>query len=91
MPAHNADLLFVNKTSSSRSLSNSKADTEHLKEIQQHVQKSRNYRKEKAERREVKRARLLSLGWTPISAAVFLPTPPAAPATRGIHPLVVES
>ncbi|KIX95709.1 uncharacterized protein Z520_08416 [Fonsecaea multimorphosa CBS 102226] len=69
MPAHKAGLLFVNKTASSKSLSNSKGDVEDSRQIHKHVQKSRDYEKEKETRRKLKRARLFSLGWAPVSVA----------------------
>ncbi|KIW24401.1 uncharacterized protein PV07_10119 [Cladophialophora immunda] len=78
MPAHKAGLLFVNKTPSSKSLSNSKGDLESSRQIHKHVQKSRDYQQEKETRRKLKRARLLSLGWTPVSVAPRQ-TPASAP------------
>ena len=96
MPAHNnGGLLFVNKTSLSRSFSNSKADADDLKEIHKHVQKSRDYGKEKETRKKLKRARLLSSRGTPISVAprqtpavAALLTPPETPIVKPISPLV---
>lgn len=99
MPAHKAGLLFVNKTPSSRSLSNSKGDSESLKEIHQHVQKSRDYEKEKENKRKLKRARLLPVGWTPITvapkqappAATALPTTgPNKPPSKNPVPLAIR-
>ncbi|KIW95895.1 uncharacterized protein Z519_02960 [Cladophialophora bantiana CBS 173.52] len=83
MPANKAGLLFVNKTPLSKSLSNSKGDLECSREIHKHVQKSRDYEKEKENRRKVKRARLFSLGWTPVSVA---PRQTPAPAPLSVHP-----
>ncbi|KEF60274.1 uncharacterized protein A1O9_05124 [Exophiala aquamarina CBS 119918] len=60
-------LLFVNKTVSSKSLSNSKADSQNLREINQHVQKSRDLGKERQNRRLVKRSGTLPLGWTSLA------------------------
>jgi hypothetical protein len=68
MPTHKAGLLFINKTSNSRSLSNSKSDAV-LKEIHQHVQKSRDFEHEKEIRRQARKARLSSYGWAPIRVA----------------------
>lgn len=69
MPTNNTahDLLFVNKTSSSKSLSNNKGDVDGLREINKHVQRSRDYEKERENRRNLRRARLLPLGWAPYS------------------------
>lgn len=73
-------LLFVNKTSSSKSLSNSKADSQDLREINQHVQKSRDLGRERQNRRRVKRSSILPLGWTSLSPThspshLLLPSP----------------
>jgi hypothetical protein len=98
MPTPKAGLLFVNKTSSSKSLSNSKGDLDGLREIHKHVQKSRDYEKERENRRQLKRARLLPLGWVPISVApkqapvaIALPTPPETPAVKDVRPLVTTN
>jgi hypothetical protein len=80
MPTHKAGLLFINKTSSSRSLSNSKSDAD-LKEIHKHVQKSRDFDREKEIRRQARKARLSSYGWAPIRVA-----PRIAAAGDGIQP-----
>lgn len=55
-------LLFVNKTADSKSLSNSKADTDNVREINQHVQRSRDLTKERLKKRRLSRSRL-PLGW----------------------------
>ncbi|KAJ9607263.1 hypothetical protein H2200_008336 [Cladophialophora chaetospira] len=99
MPAHNrGGLLFVNKTPSSRSLSNSKTDTEDLKEIHKHVQKSRDYGKEKEDRKRLKRARLSHIRWTPVpvaprqaptAAARPIPLPETA-VSNGSRPPAIE-
>jgi hypothetical protein len=97
MPSHKAGLLFVNKTPSSRSLSNSKGDSDHLREIHKHVQKSRDYKKEKENRRNVRNARLLPLGWTPVSVAprqapgtAPLPTPPETPSSKEVRSSAID-
>ncbi|KIW73391.1 hypothetical protein PV04_01517 [Phialophora macrospora] len=97
MPSHKAGLLFVNKTSSSRSLSNSKGDSERLREIHKHVQKSRDYEKEKENRRIARNARLLPLGWKPVSVAprqapgaAPLPTPPETPLSSEARPSTID-
>lgn len=63
MGANSVGLLFVNKTSLSTSLSNSKADSQHLRRINQHAQKSRDLGQERQNRRRVKRSNV-PLGWT---------------------------
>src|SRR5436309_2770934 len=68
MPTLRGGLLFVNKTPFSSSLSNNRDDSDGLKEIHKHVQKSRDFEKEKENRRKLRKARLLPL-WTPISVA----------------------
>ncbi|OAP56065.1 hypothetical protein AYL99_09244 [Fonsecaea erecta] len=86
MPAHNkAGLLFVNKTASSKSLSNSRGDLEGSRQIHKHVQKSRDYEQEKENRRKLKRARLFSLGWAPVSVAPRQ-TPASAPLSDAPPP-----
>ncbi|KAK4941162.1 hypothetical protein LTR10_018835 [Elasticomyces elasticus] len=67
MPTHKSGLLFVNKTSRSKSLTNSRDDTEGLREIQQHAQRSRDYEKEKERRKRLRKSNL-PLGWVPISS-----------------------
>lgn len=97
MPAHNnGGLLFVNKTSFSRSFSNNKGDAEDLKEIYQHAQKSRDYEEERETRKRLRRSRLLSSGRTPIAvaprqvpSAATLPTPPETPISNGVRPLAI--
>lgn len=73
MSANKVGLLFVNKTPTSKSLSNSKADSQDLREINQHVQKSRDLGKERQNRKRVKRSSI-PLGWTSLSS-LPLPTP----------------
>ncbi|KAI1623649.1 hypothetical protein EDD37DRAFT_609861 [Exophiala viscosa] len=68
MPTHNPGLLFVNKTSRSKSLTNSRDDIEGLREIQQHAQKSRDYEKEKKRRGRLRTSKL-PIGWASISSA----------------------
>ncbi|KAI1611496.1 hypothetical protein EDD36DRAFT_497367 [Exophiala viscosa] len=68
MPTHNPGLLFVNKTSRSKSLTNSRDDIEGLREIQQHAQKSRDYEKEKMRRGRLRTSKL-PIGWASISSA----------------------
>lgn len=63
MGANSLGLLFVNKTSLSTSLSNSKADSQNLRRINQHAQKSRDLGQERQNRRHVKRSNI-PLGWT---------------------------
>ncbi|KAK5048262.1 hypothetical protein LTR84_005932 [Exophiala bonariae] len=77
MNANSVGLLFVNKTSLSKSLSNSKADSQDLREINQHVQRSRDLGKERKSRRRVKRSSI-PLGWT------FLPPPPSPTTIRPV-------
>ncbi|EXJ61404.1 uncharacterized protein A1O5_11719 [Cladophialophora psammophila CBS 110553] len=97
MPANKAGLLFVNKTPLSKSLSNSKGDLESSREIHKHVQKSRDYEKEKENRRKLKRARLFSLGWTPVSvaprqtpASAPLSVHPETPSSKGTHSVALR-
>lgn len=73
MNAKSVGLLFVNKTSLSKSLSNSRADSQDLREINQHVQRSRDLGRERQSRRRVKKSSI-PLGWT------FLPPPPPSTA-----------
>ncbi|RVX69911.1 hypothetical protein B0A52_05746 [Exophiala mesophila] len=70
-------LLFVNKTADSKSLSNSKADTDNVREINQHVQRSRDLIKERLKKRRLSRSRL-PLGWITSNAASH----PLSPALR---------
>lgn len=81
MPTQEPGLLFVNKTSRSKSLTNSRDDTEGLRQIQQHAQKSRDYEKEKEQKRRLRRSKL-PVGWAPISSAS---TKPPASDHPGIH------
>ncbi|KAH0843885.1 hypothetical protein FOPE_08735 [Fonsecaea pedrosoi] len=97
MPPHKAGLLFVNKTPESKSLSNSKGDVESSRQIHKHVQKSRDYEQEKETRRKLKRARLFSLGWTPVSVAPRqtpasepLPVLSEAPPSKGAHSVALR-
>ena len=91
------ELLFINKTVRSSSLSNSRADSSGAKKINQHVQRNRDLERERKTRRERKKAALLrGLTSPPESAspgtqstvvnhegAQSLPTPPESPDVDG--------
>ena len=84
MPPKGGSLLFINKSAGSSSLSNSRSERGSARNINQHVQRTRDLDRERKARRERKKAALLREA---------LPTPPSeaspgtAPGTSGTQSL----
>ena len=90
-PKSRGDLLFINKTSRSSSLSNSRNESSGAKRINQHVQRTRDLERERKARRERRKAALLRAPPSPPESASpgtstitseesqSLPTPPESP------------